>query len=107
MKNFSVVELQNSYINNHGFIFQIPTPINTNKIEAMAQSLITGGITKDLPEFTVLLNPQTLVFVWHIDSQFNSPEFYHKANGIGGAMGIWNVDTLRHFLQTVQVAKVA
>ena len=97
-KTLTIEDLKRDYSGNHGFIYKATNPINLDKITSMCDSLIVGGITEVRPEFTVQLNPNTIIFVWGEGVSFKSGEFYQKAMTLGMTTGLWRVDMLGAFL---------
>ncbi len=98
-KSLTLEDLKRGYHFRNGFVYQQHRPTNSDKNQTMCESLIKGGFVTELPEFAVQLNPNILVFVYGEGVSFKSGEFFQKTNGIGSAMGLWQIDTLSGFLQ--------
>ena len=100
VKTLTLDDLKRDYSTRHGFTFQVNSVCDINKVQQMADALITGKITTSHPEFVVQLQPNLLVFVYGEGISFKSGEFFNKVNGIGSAMGLWQVDTLMGYVHS-------
>jgi len=84
-KELSIEDLRKDYSTRHGFVFKADTKSSDESIEKVCNALIENNITKEMPEFVVRSSDQITVFVYGDD--FNSPEFFRRADIISRMMG--------------------